>query len=74
MQYVQDVFEAASVPVDFELIEETKNYELTVLSSIHRNGIAIKVSFITTFRDNLPDINDSCKYKHILGTQSFTYS
>lgn len=46
MQYVQEMFEAAYVPVDFEIIEHAKNNEDAILSSIHRNGVAIKVRWL----------------------------
>lgn len=43
MRYVQEVFKAAYVPIDFEVIEHYPDNEEAILSSIQRNGIAIKV-------------------------------
>lgn len=51
MAYVKDVFKVAHVPVDFEEIAldassneaETAEFELVALTSMHRNGVGIKV-------------------------------
>lgn len=43
MQYVKEIFDAAYVPVDFEIIGHAHDNEEVILTSIKRNGIAIKV-------------------------------
>lgn len=43
MQYVQEVFDVAHVPIDFEIIEHAEGNEDAILSSVQRNAVAIKV-------------------------------
>lgn len=43
MEYVKEIFDAAYVPVDFEVIENQPDNEEAILTSIQRNRVAIKV-------------------------------